>query len=61
MRRNLIGLDAVHNTKASATKFLIDQSDTAFDRKVVIALMNYVENHNGRAWIEKILGGKKVA
>ncbi len=45
----------------SATKFLIDQSDTAFDRKVVIALMNFVENKNGRAWLEKILSGKKVA
>ncbi len=45
----------------SATKYLIDQSDTAFDRKVVIALMNFVENKNGRAWIEKILSGKKVA
>jgi HD-GYP domain-containing protein (c-di-GMP phosphodiesterase class II) len=45
----------------SATKFLIDQSDTAFDRKVVIALMNFVENKNGRAWLEKILGGKRAA
>jgi len=45
----------------SATKFLIDQSDTQFDRKVVIALMNYVENKNGRAWLEKILSEKRAA
>jgi HD-GYP domain-containing protein (c-di-GMP phosphodiesterase class II) len=45
----------------SATKFLIDQADTQFDRKVVIALMNYVENKNGRTWIEKILSEKRAA
>lgn len=45
----------------SATKFLLDQSDAHFDRRVVIALMNYVENHHGRAWIEKIMQSQRAA
>jgi HD-GYP domain-containing protein (c-di-GMP phosphodiesterase class II) len=45
----------------SANKFLIDQSNTHFDHKVVVALMNYVENHNGRKWIEQILNEKRSA
>lgn len=44
-----------------ATKFLLDQSDSHFDRRVVIALTNYIENHNGRAWIEQILAEQRNA
>lgn len=45
----------------SATKFLLDQSDVHFDRRVVIALINYIENHHGRAWIEQILAEQRNA
>lgn len=45
----------------SANKFLLDQSDMHFDRRVVIALINFVENHSGRAWINEILQGQKDA
>ncbi|MFW0776892.1 MAG: HD domain-containing phosphohydrolase [Rickettsiales bacterium] len=43
----------------SANKFLLDQSDTVFDRKVVVALINYVENHKGHVWLTKMLAEKK--
>jgi len=41
----------------SANKFLLDQADTHFDRRVVIAMINYVENHSGKAWISEVLEG----
>lgn len=44
-----------------ATKFLLDQSNLAFDRRVVVALINYVENHNGRAWIDRLVEDKNRA
>lgn len=45
-----------------ASKFLIENSDTLFDRKIVVALINHVENHKGRAWIEQsVLGNRDVA
>lgn len=46
---------------AAANKFLLDQSDTHFDRKVVVALINYVENHNGHVWLNQMLEQKKKA
>lgn len=45
----------------AANKFLLEQSDTHFDRRVVVALINYVENHQGKAWITKVLQQKHVA
>jgi HD-GYP domain-containing protein (c-di-GMP phosphodiesterase class II) len=45
----------------SANKFLLDQCDTHFDRRVVVALINYVENHSGRAWLNQLLEEKKKA
>lgn len=45
----------------AATKFLLDQSDTHFDRRVVIALIHYVENHHGKAWLRQVLDGQKAA
>lgn len=39
----------------SANKFLLDQADGHFDRKVVIALVNFVENHSGAAWLKRVL------
>jgi HD-GYP domain-containing protein (c-di-GMP phosphodiesterase class II) len=48
-----------------ANKFLLEDSDKAFDRRIVIALINYVENHSGREWLTKMMidtsGFKKVA
>ncbi len=43
----------------SANKFLLEQVDVHFDRRVVVAMINFVENHSGRAWINKILEGHK--
>jgi HD-GYP domain-containing protein (c-di-GMP phosphodiesterase class II) len=45
----------------AANKFLLDQSDTLFDRRVVVALINYVENHSGKAWLKQVLEEKKNA
>lgn len=45
----------------AANKFLLDQTGSHFDNRVVIALINFVENHNGREWIARILEGKKAA
>lgn len=44
--RNAINIDA-------ANKFLLEQADTYFDKKVVISLINYMENQNGREMLEK--------
>ena len=46
---------------SAANKFLIDQSDTVFDRRVVVALINYIENHNGHVWLNQVLEQKKKA
>ena len=43
----------------AANKYLLEQCDTQFDRRVVIALVNYVENHNGKAWLKKIIDNQK--
>lgn len=43
----------------AANKFLLDQSDTHFDRRVVVAMINYVENHNGHVWLNQVLEKKK--
>ena len=45
----------------TANKFMLSQADEHFDRRVVIALANFIENHNGREWIKKILDGHKAA
>ncbi len=50
--RNAMPIDA-------ATQQLLDQADKAFDKRVVISLINYVENHHGKAWIKKILDAQK--
>ncbi len=43
----------------AAGKFLLDQSDTLFDRRVTVALINYVDNHHGKEWLEQVLADKK--
>ncbi|MDE3016175.1 MAG: PAS domain-containing protein [Pseudomonadota bacterium] len=45
----------------AANKFLLDQAGAHFDRRVVIALINYIENHNGKAWLKKVLESQKSA
>ena len=52
--RNAMSIDA-------ANKFLLDHADLYFDRKVLISLINYVENHSGRAWLKQILDNQKNA
>lgn len=48
-------------TVEAANKFLLDQSGSHFDRRVVITLINYVENQSGRAWLKTTLDGQKKA
>jgi PAS domain-containing protein len=45
----------------SANKFLLDQCETHFDRRVVVALINFVDNHSGKAWLNQILNEHKDA
>jgi HD-GYP domain-containing protein (c-di-GMP phosphodiesterase class II) len=44
----------------AANKFLLEQAGSYFDRGAVIALVNYVENQSGRAWLEEILSNRQV-
>lgn len=44
-----------------ANKYLLDNAGTHFDRKVVIALINHVENHRGRQWIKQAIEEKRSA
>ncbi|MDX1974967.1 MAG: HD domain-containing phosphohydrolase [Rickettsiales bacterium] len=44
-----------------AIKFMMDHADIHFDRRVVVALVNHIENHNGRAWLQQILGQHHAA
>jgi PAS domain S-box-containing protein len=43
----------------SANKFLLDNSGKYFDQRVVVALIHYVDNQNGREWINSILKDNK--
>ncbi len=52
--RTAISIDA-------ANKFLLDQAGTHFDRRVVITLINYLENQTGRAWLQTVLEGQQKA
>ena len=42
----------------AANKFLLEQANIDFDKKVVIALVNYMENQHGREWLNEILRDK---
>ena len=44
-----------------ANKDLLDSADTHFDRRVVIALINHVENHRGKQWIKQAIDEKRSA
>ncbi len=48
-------------TIEAANKFLMDQSDTHFDRRVVVAMVNFIDNHNGREWLVRVLGAQVAA
>lgn len=43
----------------SAAKFLMEQCDTHFDRRVVAAVVDYMENHHGRAWLEDMIKNQR--
>lgn len=46
----------------AANKFLLEHAGSFFDQRVVIALIHYVDNQNGREWIKNVLKNhKKVA
>lgn len=42
-------------TIEAANKFLLENVDSYFDRRVVIALIHYVDNQSGREWLNNIL------
>ncbi len=44
---------------AEASRFLMNESGAAFDQRVVVALINYVENHHGAAWLTRIIEGRR--
>jgi PAS domain S-box-containing protein len=44
-----------------AGKFLMEHADTLFDRRVVVALMHYIDTQAGREWLKNILAAKKKA
>ncbi len=46
-------------TIEAANKFLLDQSGSYFDPRVVVALIHYVENESGREWINSIIKNNK--
>lgn len=52
--RNAMTIDA-------ANKFMMDQCDTLFDRRVVVALINFMNNHDGISWLNKMLGNGRAA
>ena len=39
----------------------MDHCDRQFDRKVVIALVNYIENQSGHAWLNSVLDHRQQA
>lgn len=42
-----------------ANKQLMGQADTQFDRRVVVALIYYVESQAGRAWLKQVMDNKE--
>lgn len=48
-------------TIEAANRFLLEQSDALFDRRVAVALINFMDNHNGKDWLLKIVGEKMAA
>ncbi len=46
--RNAMSIEA-------ANKFLLDNSGSYFDQRVVVALIHYVDNQSGRDWIKNII------
>lgn len=46
-------------TIEAANKFLLEQSGSYFDQRVVVALIHYVENQSGRDWISNVLKDKR--
>lgn len=45
----------------AANKFLLEHVDSYFDRKVVVALVNYVENQSGKDWLKNVMENNKTA
>ncbi len=44
----------------AATQLLLSHAGTQFDRNVVIAMLHYIENHQGKGWIGKMLEAHKA-
>ena len=44
-----------------AISFLMNNSNSLFDRKVVVALVHFVENQKGRIWLDEMLSDRKAA
>jgi len=44
-----------------AIKFLMDNCGSLFDRRVVVALVHFIENQQGKDWLDSMLVGRKAA
>jgi len=48
-------------SQEEATRFLMNGCNTLFDRRVVVALVHFIENQHGRAWLESVLSERDAA
>lgn len=48
-------------TKEEAIRFLMNNCGTLFDRKVVVALVHFLENQHGNEWLERVLRTRDAA
>ncbi|MDX2072988.1 MAG: HD domain-containing phosphohydrolase [Alphaproteobacteria bacterium] len=44
-----------------AIKFLMGNCGTLFDRRAVVALVHFIENQQGKAWLSSMTGGRDAA
>lgn len=45
----------------AASKFMMDECDTHFDRRVVIAMLSFMDNQEGKVWLDKVIENNQDA
>lgn len=46
----------------AASRFLMEQSDAHFDRRVVVALLHFIDNNDGKLWLSRVVSeGREAA
>mgnify|MGYP000935188504 CR=1 FL=1 len=48
-------------SQEDAIKFLMNNCDTLFDRRVVVALVHFLENQHGKHWLEALMSRNEAA